>query len=597
MEWIEEAPGIITVVTAEEIQRYGARNLRDVLDRQTHLQMVGSNLFPHGRISMRGSTFTHVDNTVLPLLNGRPIRDAGDTSNNNNLYASFPVEAIKKIEIIRGPGSVLYGTNAFAGVINIVTKEALKTPEANLALTYGSFDTKKGSLSGGGQWDDFEFFGTISAFDTDGDDFNNITDEFGTTDIYKTGSDAISTVFQARYRGLTINGLFTKLSEDHVRTLFVFPAVTLDTEKQFVDIGYTHDLTDDWDISANFSYHNHDVFILNDITPLITDERFQTYFAELTTRAKLNDKLYVLAGGSYNLFKNGIFAAETSTISAYTQIDYWLFDWLKFIGGIQYNKPEQLPGDFSPRIAAIANINDHWGIKFLYGEAYREASLIERLGNLPGILIGDPNLDPETIQTFDAQLFYNNDHSSFAITYFHSEQQLIDRVGISPQMIINSGEVEFDGLELEGKWNFGQGLSFLGNLSYQTNNKDDGTEDVTYAPDWMVKTGLSYESERGYTLSLFNSYFAASTLQNQDINPTVLNINPEPDGYNLLTANLNLNLGEFLNNNSWSRVKFSLYGDNLLDEDIYSPSISRVTINSIPHHYGRGAYATISIDF
>ena len=66
-EKLQDAPGIVTVITDEEIKRYGARNLRDILDRQTHLQMVGSNLFPHGRVSMRGSTFTHVDNTVLPL--------------------------------------------------------------------------------------------------------------------------------------------------------------------------------------------------------------------------------------------------------------------------------------------------------------------------------------------------------------------------------------------------------------------------------------------------------------------------------------------------------------------------------------------------
>jgi outer membrane receptor for ferrienterochelin and colicin len=67
-EKIRDTLGIVTVITAEEIQRYGYRNPRDILDHQTHIQIIGSNLFTHGRVSMRRSTFTHTDNTILPLL-------------------------------------------------------------------------------------------------------------------------------------------------------------------------------------------------------------------------------------------------------------------------------------------------------------------------------------------------------------------------------------------------------------------------------------------------------------------------------------------------------------------------------------------------
>ena len=60
-----DAAGVINVISAEDIARYGARNLRDVIDRVVNTQVIGSNLHPHNRISMRGVTQTHTDNNVL----------------------------------------------------------------------------------------------------------------------------------------------------------------------------------------------------------------------------------------------------------------------------------------------------------------------------------------------------------------------------------------------------------------------------------------------------------------------------------------------------------------------------------------------------
>lgn len=595
-EKLEDAPGIITVVTEDEIQNYGYRNLRDILDRQPHMQVMGSNLFPHGRISMRGNTSTHVDNTVLFLLNGRPIREASSTSVNHDLYSSFPVEAIQQIEIIRGPGSVLYGTNAFAGVINIITKKAPESPSATVAVSYGSFETKKTSLSGGGTWGDLEIHGVINGYDSDGDDFNNITDENGNSGTYNTGSDAISAVVQAKYKGFTLNALYTHAEQDMANRLqFLLPSDELSTDRKYVDLGYKHDITDNWDVSVNVLHHYHKLFIPF-TAGTYTEIRSRNYFAELNTRIKLTNDLSTLIGFSYNELENENFNTDSITLSTYAQVDYQLFEWLKLIGGLQYNKPEDISGDFSPRLAAIINLNEHWGIKLLYGKAFREASPTERFINAPSV-VGNASLNPETVETFDAQLFYNGKRASFSATYFHSEHKdLISRTATFPVQIVNAGEIKYDGFELEGKFKLGQNFSFIGNMSYQTNEKNDGSNNATYSPDWMFKTGLSYDSPRGYQLSIFNSYFAQSTLQNHQLNNITFS-NPDADGYNNLTANLKFNLGEVFNKAALSNMNFSLYGDNLLDEDIFFPSTHRRNVNSIPHHMGRSVYATISFEF
>jgi outer membrane receptor protein involved in Fe transport len=549
---------------------------------------------------MRGVAFTHTDNVVLLLINGRPVRDALGVSNNQDLYNAFPVELIKQIEIIRGPGSVLYGTNAFAGAINIVTKTAPETFSGNAKIAYGSFDHKTATVTGGGSIGDFTFMGSINASSINGDDFHNIRDEVGTVGTYKTGSQGGMMTLNASYKGFTLNSIVGDLKQDHARSSFILPSEELEAKRQFVDIGYTHNYNEDWSSTLNISYHNYEIDFLANAVPLEVLFDNENYLVELSNQGKLTDKINILFGGTYNL-KEGDGEAvnlkySTYTLGAYAQAEYNHSDWLKLISGVQFNKPDDIDGNYSPRFAAIANFDNGWGVKLLYGEAFREGSPNERFVVAPSI-VGSPTLKPETIETYDAQLFYKDKNKSFSLTYFHSEQQdLITRVGVAPQQIVNSGEITYEGIELEGSYEFGNGLSFIGNVSYQKNDKSDGTEDATYAPDWMAKAGFSYDSTYGYQFSVFNSYFAASTLQNDALG-TVLFNNKEADSYNLLTANLRFNLGKVLKDAALSNIDVSFYGDNLLDEDIYFPSLNRRNVNSIPHHAGRGFYAMIDIGF
>ncbi len=198
-ERISHAPGIVSTVTQDEIKRFGARNLRDVLDRVTNTQVIGSNVFPHNVTAIRAGAQTHADNHILLLLNGRPIREAHGGGINGDIYRSFPLETIERLEIIRGPGSVLYGTNAFAGVINVITKKANKDIDVVISTRYGSFDTKEITVSGGKHHGDFSFYGGIDYLDSQGWDFE-ATDEAGVHDIIKNGSSGESVGERARLR-------------------------------------------------------------------------------------------------------------------------------------------------------------------------------------------------------------------------------------------------------------------------------------------------------------------------------------------------------------------------------------------------------------
>ncbi len=138
------APSSMTVFTAEDIKSMGARTLMEVLDKtpgmSARLKHTGGQA-----VSLRGiQTFSSCDKYKL-LVNGHAI--------NAPLYADFTdvydmsMENVKQVEIVRGPGSALYGTNAFAAIINVITYKPMDVQGVKVDGKYGSYDTAFGDLS------------------------------------------------------------------------------------------------------------------------------------------------------------------------------------------------------------------------------------------------------------------------------------------------------------------------------------------------------------------------------------------------------------------------------------------------------------------
>jgi iron complex outermembrane receptor protein len=134
LQRIEEAPAAVTLITEDEIRQSGATNLGDLLRRVPGLEVMalGPSDFEVGARGMNKP----LENGVLVLVNGRSIYwdFFGIVLWNKN---TFPLESIAKIEVVRGPGSVLYGANAMHAVVNIITKAPGESPGTLLSLTAG----------------------------------------------------------------------------------------------------------------------------------------------------------------------------------------------------------------------------------------------------------------------------------------------------------------------------------------------------------------------------------------------------------------------------------------------------------------------------
>src|SRR3989339_1676605 len=597
------APGVITVVSAQEIHQYGARHLRDVIDRLVGMQVLSSHQRPHNKTSIRAMNGAHQDGSAVVLLNGRPIHEGTDGGFNFDIYLGFPLEMIDHIEVIRGPGSVIYGTNAMAGVINIVTKDAHKSiNESAVDISAGSFNRTQLQLTTLMGGTDYSLNIGLNSIRADGDSVDGVVDINNIAGTYDTGENSDNLVINAKYKGFTLNAMVMNNDADSGGSSFQLPSSLMKKKRNYLDIGYLYDITSGWDVSFNYTVN------LGEFDWQISEAGGRNHYkdrydmTEVIVRGNVASDLNLLFGANSSNYEtefskiNTFPYSEMNNKSAYTQIDYMLSPKQKIIAGIQLNKPEDAQTDLSKRAGFIQGFGDNWWLKLLYSEAYRSPNLQEAKITAP-TLLGNSSLKPEKVATYDAQLIYQTSKQYFAIALYDSVlENLIVRVPIplsSParSTFENQGYVRFQGIEIEGRVEVDEDFSILGNFSYQVNKTNSGIKDSTFAPNIMAKLGASYGGIYGTNMAIFNSYIGKST----DL--TVTNNAParnqKADAYNLLTANISMDTAKIWGIGKADHSLISLYLDNILDEDVYTPNLNYTNgSDTIPHHWGRSANLT-----
>jgi outer membrane receptor for ferrienterochelin and colicins len=163
---LARAPAVATVITAQDIESIGATDLNEVLESVPGLHVSHSALGYAPIYTIRGIG-TQYNPQVLVLTNGIPMTSvfAGDRG---NVWGGLPVDNIARIEVIRGPGSALYGADAFSGVINIITKTAADTDGTQAGARIGSFQTHDAWMLHGGKWGAIDVAGYVRIARTNG---------------------------------------------------------------------------------------------------------------------------------------------------------------------------------------------------------------------------------------------------------------------------------------------------------------------------------------------------------------------------------------------------------------------------------------------
>ncbi len=577
---LSESPAVVTTYTAKEISMFGGRDIGEVLSRLPGFEEYSSLYNGRNIVTIRADQLSVNNNHVLFLLNGVPLNRESYTGGiwNEAMLQTIPLNSIQQIELIRGPGSVLYGTNAFSGVVNIITKKSDRL-SPSISVDYGRYNTEQIQLELSGQAGDWQLTSALQWKETDGWPYKTVTSD-NSLFMANASSKSSGIIATATNNNFSANLYWGQVEQFTTRGNVTRPeAGETDNEKYSLNLAYESEINKQWSINSYLSHVSgrtiHQVSTatpgqLNTINYHTDDSRL-----EINSRGVLSANSNILVGGTIDYF-SGSTPGAISIVSDWYDYYYGLYaqydiriDDTQYIIGAQYNNASGNYESLVPRIGLIHHLNSNSGIKLLYGQAYRTPYIVERkinvaIANLS--IKGDENLAPELVSTWDFQYFYNGENLTAAATIFRNEQKdLIIRAPVAPQKFVfkNKGRLTIEGLELESKYTQGNWYG-SGSITFQQNKDGNAIDDFTLQPHRIVKLGLGYSSEK-WSVGIFDSYLSAyqDNIIHKPNRPT---LNPKSDAYHRISANLAYHPE---NLNDWS---FELYIDNLLDESIYLPA-------------------------
>jgi outer membrane receptor for ferrienterochelin and colicins len=647
-----DAPAVMTVISEREIISYGAMTLQDLLDRVVGANTYGALAVPNSIYSIRGAT-TVIDNLhILVLIDGRPTRESFRNGQYTAFYQAFPVESIKRVEVIRGPGSVLYGSGAYMGVVNIITKKGGES-KSSFKARYGTGNSHQVSGLINKQVKDLKLSLGLNYLDDGGWDYSAI-DEKGVAGSFEYRKRAMGANLTANYKDFR----FAAFAGDHEQNAISNkPEWTYDprngadslgvwvvsTPRIFTNLGYDKGISDNWDLSFDVTFNR---FNYRNEYKDVGFEKFQDGWSngtllEFTNYIRPNKNFNIVFGGSaniqsgefelfyfnedgskYSILENTTLPSpaftaipkfNTTWYALYTQMDYSISKAIKLVGGVQINKVEGIDLDYVPRLGAIVKFSDKIGAKLLYSNAFRAPVGLQTSLNNAGTLYGNPDLAPEKNTTYEAQFMYSSSKMETSITFFNIKQNDIiarslpsDSLYVNASgnktatpMFINDGTLTINGVEIEGKYTISDKLYSNLGISYYDNEDANGNKNYQGTPQFTAKVGLSFNNRNGIAIGLFNT-FAGKTESIDAIKNgvnTTQHVNPETKAYSYMTANISLELNKLFNFKGNNTFIFNIYGTNILDQDIYYAEYARRQINSLPGKGGAAIYSSLQIRF
>ncbi len=605
-ERLNDAPGVVSVITARELELFGAQTLEDALQYVVSVNLGTNFLYP-GIVSLRGEQSSGVTNNhILFLLNGRPLRETLIGGIYTEILAGFPLSSIDRIEIVRGPGSILYGTGAFTGTINIITKKSFNS---SISARVGSFGTQtisaQSGLTLGTGLGDLKL--SAAAYYHNRSDWSVTYRARATatqpvrTDVFTPSRNALSGLLTADLGGFHAQTLITNYRANVLGVTAVFPTVMHSILSISSDIGYKHQFSDIFASSLNLT-HKHYQSEYESLT------NAQDVVLELTNYYTPNNNFKILLGGTLNARLGGIASATNSSVilipsynqlwlTGYAEVQWQPLETLKFTAGLQANKPQNTPLDLVPRLSAIWNITPELGIKALYGQAYRAPTAFELFLDGPAAA-GNPNLRPEKVTTFDVEAFWESPQARLSLVYFNGLQSDVitqgGRVG-GRNAPINRGTYSMEGVEFEGKYTPTNDLYVVSSFLVQRNFLNSTVANTAPTPDWTVKIGAGYDNHDGFAVSAFYIFTGQRGAPNGQTVQT-FTPNPIPRPYHNLSANINLDLTALLNWSTMPHIIVNLRIENALDETFWD-ALNNTNTNSLPLAPGRGLYGGVIVKF
>ncbi len=415
-----EAPASVTVISRDEIRRFGYRTLAQVLSAAGGLFATYDRDYTY--LTVRGLAQLGDFNTrVLVLLDGRRLNQPVDDDSLLGTEELVDLEALERVEIIRGPGSTLYGTNAFYAVVNLVTRTGASARGAEAQLSGGSFETGQASLAGGTRTaGGLDVFAIASGYTSHGPDL--YYPEFDTPET--NNGRAVGLDGDAFGRGLvrvmkgdfTVEGFYSKRRKDiptaSYDTIFGDPRERTTDGGSMVSAGYEHAFADLSRVWATASYQSgfydgdypYEEGLVSDYIRsrwLTVEGQYQRFVGgrhRISGGGELRRNL-TLEQGVTDTFS---FRQSSWVAAGFLQAEVHFSERVTLYAGGRYDHYDTFGGSFSPRVVLVAEPASGTWLKGMYGRAFRAPSAYE-LYYEDGSVTQKPalSLESERLETFE----------------------------------------------------------------------------------------------------------------------------------------------------------------------------------------------------
>ena len=539
---LRDVPAAVTIFTRSDLRALAVNNLEDLMNRVPGLQAYrGSESSTAYSSSIRGRRVAASNREVLVLLNGMKI-DGYYAGGISSTLPLLPLDNIERVEFIRGPGSAVYGSNAYTGVINLVTvrdvnEVALGAGDNQHLEGHWQHSFSTGNLRGAtflqgrdDQGEDYSVQDTLNPQQTTTDDpysTFNLQQQFfigDDTRIQLTGA-------QAKAENYYVLG-----NIDNGFNQYEFDFAGLMLEQNL----YWHD-----DISSRLAlgWKYSRLAPQGTVTPLPNgdklsikvDIRSTEYWLDWHNDWQLGHRSSLQFGGEYRHpqiihaeghsnydlaevvsgtfplteydgFSNRYQVNEKSHADVVGLYSQWQMDWTSrwnTIVGLRYDTYSQIGDNVSPRLGLLFHADRYNTFKLLRGEAFRAPQAGELYTTNNPVLRGNPDLEPETVTTSELIWLHQRERGHLSLNYFYNEfEDAIDQTIVNGVRVYqNMPDTNIsDGVEAELQAELMEGLKLLATATWLIKTPDTFFREARdlYSLTGLYDRGKRYGSISGY---------------------------------------------------------------------------------------------------
>lgn len=586
---ISRVPATVRVITAEEIKQKGYLTLEEAISNLPGFQfrnIVGFNSY----VFLRG--VPSQNNLILILVDGVQINEL----NSGGFYGGgqFNLSNVKQIEVVYGPASALYGTNAFSGVINIITRdpEDMSGPQASVLI--GNFGTRNVDFSLGHYDENYDWGFSVSGMlkQSEKADLGGVKGDNNWTEDMENFEDDISIDGKLKYKNLSFGVVFQDKQASRTTNYKSVGTDTLDTGTnwhiRFINshLKYLYDKSPKWSLLSQVYYRN--ATVMNNTIAIIRSAEGigqVSYYRpndligienQISYAPVENSMLIVGIDWEQERLSEGFSKTYSGSpavkppvpdkpeminnrlISGYLQGQYRFIDNVEFTVGIRHDNSDYYGTVNTPRLGLVY-AKDALTAKLLYMEAFRAPKPWDYTWG-----DGNPDLQPERTKSFEIFGAYQlSSHLRAGMSVYKSfTESILTKEG---NRWVNGDRINADGMEMTVDYIKGKIKSYL-NYTYTLSRYKNG-DVVPEIGENNSNLGITYAFLSNCRLGLWGNYLGERT--NCDTISTT--------GSDIVDDALILNASISLL--AIQGFDFHLYLKNLLDTEYYHTS------NRLPDRY------------